>query len=457
VLQAIAELDADTADAITNELAVYIAGGGADNVIAFEDAVTELLSTDLTDDEIAILDKVETKLYEYYTTIQESNNSYIPSNMFDVDTIRSFIETSSASNFADDEELDVLLAKCYYLDPELFVDTVTGLSEFEISKVADKIIFGESKALNAIQSEGLSPSTYNRELSVQKQNLLGYLDSEIEEAELRFTTLQNSSFSTFAAAALPAPTIGTMSYSGTINVNVATTLSVVFSESTQTSSARTYYAQVINIRNGVEYVKAQKSFTIPSGSSSKTETFSITLSHAGTFYTKVKVYTAQNGTLLSQRTGTSPDISHGNWKITVALPTNRSNTGTLTIYNAGGESQFSCVCLGKSASGAAMNVTNGNTPIGPYTGYTAAAQSNTDAYGPNRVVIMNGATGNSYVPPRSGIWIHGGRSQTTLQPTNGCVRIFNAAQYTLTTDTIDVMTTTANGHNTTGNITITQS
>lgn len=93
--------------------------------------------------------------------------------------------------------------------------------------------------------------------------------------------------------------------------------------------------------------------------------------------------------------------------------------------------------------------------IGAYTGVLGNVQTDTAAYGPYKVVKLTGKN-NAYVPPRSGIWIHGGRSQTTLQPTNGCVRVFNADQLKIQ-DKITTMTSAANGHYQTGNVTITES
>jgi hypothetical protein len=160
VLQAVAELDAETANVIVCQLSAYIAGGGSDNILAFEDIIIELFNSVLSEDEFAITESLKAEVCEYYSSSQVVSNDFVPGDIFDVDTIRSFIETSSASDFAIDEELDVLLAKCYYLDPNLFVDTIMGLNNYEISKVAGKIASGKSEALNIIQSEELSPNTF---------------------------------------------------------------------------------------------------------------------------------------------------------------------------------------------------------------------------------------------------------------------------------------------------------
>ena len=52
--------------------------------------------------------------------------------------------------------------------------------------------------------------------------------------------------------------------------------------------------------------------------------------------------------------------------------------------------------------------------------------------------------------------IHGGRSQTTLQPTYGCVRVFDLDVRGIT-DTIITMTSSGNGHYSQGNVNIWES
>lgn len=122
---------------------------------------------------------------------------------------------------------------------------------------------------------------------------------------------------------------------------------------------------------------------------------------------------------------TANTTSKKTWKIDIKLPKNRNNTGILKLYDANDKVVQTSTCLGKSVSGDPMNVYYGNTPTGNYTGELGGVQSNTDSYGPYQVVKLYGGDCSS---TRSGIWIHGGRSQTTLSATNGCVRIFNADQ-----------------------------
>ncbi len=237
--------------------------------------------------------------------------------------------------------------------------------------------------------------------------------------------------------------------------------------------------------------------SISAGSRSATKTFAMTTYETGVLYTKVKVYSSNGGSLLASRTGQSADTFTGTWRIQIDLYTSRNRQGDLGLYNASGDLQLHAVCLGRSASNASESVTNGNTPRGNYTGYLDGPKPTSEqaAYGPYKYVrltpkfsttrsgflIPNGNTprGNytgyldgpkptseqaAYGPykyvrltpkfstTRSGFLIRGGRSQTTLTPTNGCVRVFNADQKKIQ----DRLTTLVNSkyHHTVGNINV---
>lgn len=49
------------------------------------------------------------------------------------------------------------------------------------------------------------------------------------------------------------------------------------------------------------------------------------------------------------------------------------------------------------------------------------------------------------------MWIHGGRSQTVLQWTDGCVRVFDSSMLSMQ-NSITEMTRAANGHYQTGSV-----
>jgi peptidoglycan hydrolase-like protein with peptidoglycan-binding domain len=114
------------------------------------------------------------------------------------------------------------------------------------------------------------------------------------------------------------------------------------------------------------------------------------------------------------------------WSIKIELPKDRTKTGVLYLYDSAGAIIQKSDCYGKSAYNKEMWEYQGNTPTGTYTGQLGPVQTNNvTSYGPYQVVML---TGGDYASARSGIWIHGGQSQTKLSATLGCVRIFNADQ-----------------------------
>ncbi|MCX7749588.1 MAG: L,D-transpeptidase [Clostridia bacterium] len=129
---------------------------------------------------------------------------------------------------------------------------------------------------------------------------------------------------------------------------------------------------------------------------------------------------------------------HSSWSIRIKLPKVRDNYGSLyvyktyidpTTYTYKTQEVYNCVCLGKGSANPSSpdswKVTNGNTPTGTYSGYTAPPQYPTLSYGPYGVIMMDAIGGNALLSGRTGIWIHGGRSQTNLWNTNGCIRVFD--------------------------------
>ena len=77
----------------------------------------------------------------------------------------------------------------------------------------------------------------------------------------------------------------------------------------------------------------------------------------------------------------------------------------------------------------------GHTPPGDYYGETGGPSKDTEKYGPNKFIRMKGnqdpgyenlyVDGDYVTRGRSGLLIHGGRDQTSLWNTEGCVRIFD--------------------------------
>ena len=169
-----------------------------------------------------------------------------------------------------------------------FVKTLKNLNSDEIQIIAANIaIANESpKDLNVEKQPAGSSGTV---LTEEEEQILADLESQIRSIHTQSPSVKGEN----VMAAVPTPTIGTMSYSGTIEVNTPTTLSVVLSETTQRTVARSYYVEIICIRDNVEYIKSTGTVTIPVNATSVTGQFTFTQYSAGTFYTKVKVYTAK--------------------------------------------------------------------------------------------------------------------------------------------------------------------
>lgn len=150
----------------------------------------------------------------------------------------------------------------------------------------------------------------------------------------------------------------------------------------------------------------------------------------------------------------------GKWRIRIDLPEKRTNEGTLKLYDGNGTLLLLAPCLGLSATGDDMLVEKGHTPTGEYTGYLGGPQSDTNKYGPHKVVKMDGVSGKIIESERSGIWIHGGRNSSPtatnydLSATYGCVRVTNGHQKQIQ----DLITALINEgyHYSTGNISIVQ-
>ena len=191
--------------------------------------------------------------------------------------------------------------------------------------------------------------------------------------------------------------------------------------------------------------------TIPAGSTVATKNVNITFSHAGTFTTRVAVY---NGSaLLVTRSGANPDVSYGNWKITVTFDPDRLKYGSFSLYNVAGEQQVYGSALGRGENNLPENQQHGNTPCGTYSGILAGPHKNTDSFGPNKYIQTHAID----VPAiqkygrTDAMWIHGGRSQTVLQWTDGCVRVFDSSMLSMQ-NSITEMTRAANGHYQTGSV-----
>jgi hypothetical protein len=124
--------------------------------------------------------------------------------------------------------------------------------------------------------------------------------------------------------------------------------------------------------------------------------------------------------------------------ITILLPLDRTQPGTLSVLNSDGSAAFGPVaCLGKADNGMAAQHGNvgrdstkpyGDTPLGTY----AAVPMWRPSVGPtdmgNLIIPLHPLTGDAWLAEqngRTGLAIHGGRGSDRLIPTDGCVRLLD--------------------------------
>lgn len=126
------------------------------------------------------------------------------------------------------------------------------------------------------------------------------------------------------------------------------------------------------------------------------------------------------------------------WYIKVSLPTNRANCGTLKFY-ADKKLIHTCDCRGQGnytvkPASIPWNQSNGDTPTGKVNGHTIAPNKKSDSngyvYGTNRRIALDDPISGNFKEAystygRSGIQIHGGRNQSKLWNTSGCIRVFD--------------------------------
>lgn len=358
---------------------------------------------------------------------------------YDIETITALASAYLENGETENMELFTLLGEAYQMNPELVADSLNATFNS-----------AERKSLAA----GIAKA-YTTNGKMLNRSTMESIDNDFQR-EIEFAMAkeaQNTSI-VMPRATVYTPEITSFSYSGTIEVGKATTLTIKLTEGQGTAVARTYTVKTYCTRDGAEYQVSSVSMTIPQGSTTATKSIKLTFSHAGTFTTRVEVYSGS--TLLTEREGRSPDVSHGRWKIICTFPQDRTKYGVFALYNAAGELQRTGDCLGLSIKNIDENLPFGNTPCGTYTGYLTGpitGDDNPDKYGPNKCVDTTAVDVpciNNNVR-NDGMWIHGGRTQTKLQPTEGCVRVFDADMLRIQ-KSIESMTTAANGHYKTGDV-----
>jgi hypothetical protein len=129
----------------------------------------------------------------------------------------------------------------------------------------------------------------------------------------------------------------------------------------------------------------------------------------------------------------------GNWDITIHVYSDRKKYGygvaIVTDKNGNEVASYNVRVIGQHRT---RLKTNGDTPLGTYDIPNDAMWmngGNNTSYGPNKILIVNPESGEALESQRSEFRFHGGRQKSTdwkqepnepLQPTNGCVRMFDA-------------------------------
>ena len=249
------------------------------------------------------------------TEIPEDTSVTLPG--FDTQTIRGFIDQNlSVSDPYSDEAFCVSITEAYEADPTAFGEMISDLDTGDIQRLGGQIAYAIENDLVDADLPAAQNSLDSSALSVLQQAIVQAdppqrINVGVEED----APFPSSARSTYV------PTIGTISYSGNLEVGKAVTLSVKISETAHSSTARSYYvvAMCAHSQNGTYYKKAEGSLTIPSGSSTATKSFSVTMSDPGNVYTKILVYSSNGGSLLASRIGTYPDAFTGRWRIQINL------------------------------------------------------------------------------------------------------------------------------------------
>lgn len=380
---------------------------------------------------------VAEELTNYWTAYQAQNpETEIPEDTsvtlpgFDVQTIRSFIDQNlSISDPYSDEAFCVSITEAYEADPTAFGEMISDLDNSDIQRLGGQIAYAVENDLVDVTLPAAQNGLDASALSVLQQAI-----AQADPPQRTNVGVEDDAPFLGTARSTYLPTIGTISYSSSLEVGKAVTLSVNISETAHTGVARSYYVVTMcsHSQYGSYYKKAEGSLTIPGGSSTATKSFSVTMSDPGNVYTKILVYSSNGGSLLATRIGTYPDAVTGRWRIQINL-NSTSRAGYLGLYNAGGTQLMYIPCLGRSESNADESVRYGNTPRGNYWGYLGGPADNSYSYGPYKYVVLEG-NNNPLVPSkRDGIWIHGGDAATGggLRVTHGCVRVSNPNQLAL--------------------------
>jgi len=450
---------AATRDELVEHLALYCTGDLRER---FEEALSRLDPSETAD---ALKKSFESAKDAYQENIR--TDIYMPE--YDSATIKNFVNVNKEIGFIYDEELYSLLSEVYNADTNVFAKAIDGLTTSDMDKIAlGMTVFTEkagfelkadfSKGKGLTNAEQLKMTAFETALSAAEttassEMTLKEATIEIFNADLTSVNTETNEEDQESALAA-APSIGSMGWSNLKVGSASTRLNVVINDSGNSTSTRTYCIRVYcNRPNDSQWWMKNSGYkaVLVAGTTSFRAQVPVSFSAAGTFYTRVELWNASNSAMLTRQYKSGSDVVKGDWRINVDLPTNRFREGALGVYNASGEMVLPVIrCLGRSVYNTPMGETDGNTPVGNNNGTLIGPDTDTGAYGPYKRVLLTARPGHPY-PNRFDILIHGGRDQTSLAATKGCIRVFNADQLKIQ-NKLESLMLPANGHNTTGTV-----
>ena len=184
------------------------------------------------------------ELTDYWTDYQAQNpETEIPEDTsvtlpgFDVQTIRGFIDRNlSVSDPYSDEAFCVSITEAYEADPTAFGDMISDLDTGDIQRLGGQIAYAVENNLVDAALPAVQNSLDSSALSVLQQAI-----AQADPPQRTNVGVEEDAPFPGSARSTYVPTIGTISYSGSLEVGKAVTLSVNISETAHTSAARSYY------------------------------------------------------------------------------------------------------------------------------------------------------------------------------------------------------------------------
>ena len=449
-LDALAEMDKDTIEVV---IFTWTTGKSYDEICDLRDYV---MNADKDSKYAPIVTALngEIGLMQYIDIMEPYMQYENPDTPFSVPLLRRFIDLNIENEtFDTDEAFNEMLASAYEFSPSIIAEIFSDYSQAEIESLAKCIAADYAKNGNAL------PNIGNNLLSTENVDIINLIQDEINNAinpEIDSTNIELQP-PTAEIMSTCVPSIGAMVYTDPpLMVGQSEPLSITFTENNYIAYARQWYIEIYQVVGSTYTLRKAQTIGISPGAVTTTLNFNLIFPSASTFYTHVKVYDIEGGTLLTSRTGAYTDTVANYWYINISFSKDRDQYGTLQLRKSDGTSLLSEDCLGKSARGLAATEINGHTPTGSYRGYLKGPDGDTEAYGPYKFVKMEGYAGQivEECSARSGILIHGGRSQEVLEPTDGCIRVFNSVQLAIQNAIQDLVNS---GHQSTGYVFVTES